>query len=451
METALLVIRLILAFTAAGIFLFFITGAAYSWKEKELRATILNLILSILASVPFTALLLTVNISYTIKAITAGAAVLIIFIFLLPLKGRKYEKSVSRKRVDERDTMFSRNGLKSGTDKYSEYYAANPELEKTDNFFRDKPGLMALDSPFYDPLTFASADASFQTVDAFVKLRKGSPDREILIDSPEKLTTFLKSWGQKLGAVSVGITEMKPSHFYSHGGRGERYGKQIVNDHSYGIVFTVEMDHELISTAPKGATVMESAHEYLKSGMIATQIALTLRNLGYEATTHIDGNYDLICPIVAKDAGLGEIGRIGLLMTPELGPRIRISVVTTNAPLNPDEQIHDDSVLDFCTHCKKCTHACPSLSIPADDRRDTGSGLRWQIDQVSCFTYWCQVGTDCGRCMAVCPYSHPNNRFHNFIRKGISNNFLFRRVVILMDDIFYGKKPLSKKQPDWLG
>ncbi len=70
------------------------------------------------------------------------------------------------------------------------------------------------------------------------------------------------------------------------------------------------MDHELISAAPAGAVVMESAREYLQSGVIATQMALTLRNLGYEASSHIDGNYDLICPLVARDAGLGEIGRM---------------------------------------------------------------------------------------------------------------------------------------------
>ncbi len=253
-----------------------------------------------------------------------------------------------------------------------------------------------------------------------------------------------------MGAHSVGIAEMKDYHFYTIGGRRERYGKALVNNHKYGIALTVEMDYELTMTGPHAPVVMESAREYLNSGMIATQLALTLRNLGYEATSHIDANYDVICPLVAKDAGLGEIGRMGLLMTPRLGPRARIAVVTTDAPLIADTPTHSDSVIDFCTKCKKCAHVCPSAAIPLDDRQQHKGGLHWQIDQEACFTYWCQAGTDCGRCMAVCPYSHKSNLLHNFVRWGISNNYFFRRVAVRLDDIFYGKKPKPGYSPGWI-
>lgn len=66
------------------------------------------------------------------------------------------------------------------------------------------------------------------------------------------------------------------------------------------------------------------------------QLAEFMRSIGYPARAHIDGSYRVVCPLVARDAGLGEIGRMGLLMTPELGPRVRIAVVTTDLPLVPD-------------------------------------------------------------------------------------------------------------------
>lgn len=185
--------------------------------------------------------------------------------------------------------------------------------------------------------------------------------------------------------------------------------------------------------------------------MIATQLALTLRNLGYEAKTHIDANYDVICPLVARDAGLGEIGRMGLLMTPKLGPRVRIAVVSTDASLLVDKPGYDNTVIDFCLRCKKCANVCPSASIPFGERQNHPGGLRWQINQESCFTYWCTVGTDCGRCLAVCPYSHKVNAFHDFIRWGIRNNFIFRRVAVKLDDIFYGSRPGQGKVPGWAG
>ena len=81
---------------------------------------------------------------------------------------------------------------------------------------------------------------------------------------------------------------------------------------------------------------MESARRYLDSGAIAVQLALFLKGIGYRARAHIDGNYRVVCPLVARDAGLGEIGRMGILMTPALGPRVRIAVVTTDFPLVPD-------------------------------------------------------------------------------------------------------------------
>ena len=43
-------------------------------------------------------------------------------------------------------------------------------------------------------------------------------------------------------------------------------------------------------------------------------------------------------------------------------------------------------------------------------------GLRWRIDAEACFRYWNAVGTDCGRCMAVCPYSHPDTWSHDLVR-----------------------------------
>jgi reductive dehalogenase len=377
--------------------------------------------------------------------------VVILLLLFLPLKGRKYELPMPERHIDERDTMFSRNEILPGEKRFDEYYKMHPENRQGDDDFRSEPGLLSHEAANFNRYAFASADASFEAVEAFFSYREKDKRQKIkdksrgaefcASDSAEKLSIFIKGWAKKMGVHSVGITEIKDYHFYTVGGRQERYGKKVVNDHKYGIAITVEMDHELTMTGPQAPVVMESAQQYLRSGMIATQLALTLRNLGYEATTHIDANYDVICPLVARDAGLGDIGRMGLLMTPGLGPRVRLAVVTTDAPLLPDKPAYDNTVLDFCTLCRKCARACPSSSIPYGDREDHPGGLRWRINQESCFNYWCRVGTDCGRCMAVCPYSHRSNMFHNFIRWAVRNNFIFRRMAVKLDDLFYGSRP----------
>lgn len=55
----------------------------------------------------------------------------------------------------------------------------------------------------------------------------------------------------------------------------------------------------------------------------------------------------------------------------------------------------------------------------------------------------------CKKCARVCPFSHPDDEFHHFIRWGIKNNLLFRHLAIKLDDLFYGRKPAIRPLPDW--
>jgi ferredoxin len=93
---------------------------------------------------------------------------------------------------------------------------------------------------------------------------------------------------------------------------------------------------------------------------------------------------------------------------------------------------------------------CPPRAISFDDPGEIDGVRRWQISQELCFTFWCAVGTDCARCMSVCPYSHANNLLHNVVRAGVRNSSLFRRFALTMDDFFYGRKPPPAPIPSWL-
>jgi reductive dehalogenase len=249
----------------------------------------------------------------------------------------------------------------------------------------------------------------------------------------------------------VGVTELKPYHVYSHIGRGKgTYGAPITLDHRYAIAFTVEMDRQLVGTAPAASTILESARQYGSAAAIAVQLGNLIRSMGYPARAQINGNYRVVAPLVARDAGLGEIGRMGLLMTPELGPRVRLGVVTTDLPLLPDPAGYAPSVLDFCRVCKKCADNCPVRAIPTGDREEIDGVLRWRIDQEVCYRYWCVTGTDCARCMALCPYSYPDSPMHNMVRWAARNAGAARRAVIGLDRVFYGRAPAPKPVPSWL-
>lgn len=378
--------------------------------------------------------------------VLAAAAVLL----LLPWRGPRFTRSEPRRSIDERDIMFSRRLLRPGSARYEDYYRRHPELEERDDAFRAAPGLLRPGSSMYHPQMFAAADAAFDTVEQLHALVDGPVTAPAATISAEDLTEFVKGWMVQQGAHSVGVTQLRPEHCYTHAGRGDRYGEPIAPRHRWAVALTVEMDHAMVRAAPDGPIVMESSRQYLRAGALAVQLAQFLRRSGWPSRAHIDGRYEVVCPLVARDAGLGDIGRMGLLMTPRLGPRVRIAVVTTDAPLIPDTPSHDESMLDFCLHCRKCAAACPAEAIPSGERIDADGTARWQIDSDACFLFWNRVGTDCGRCMAVCPYAHPDAPLHNLVRTAVRRSLPVRRLAIPLDDLVYGRVPAPAPAPVWV-
>ncbi len=415
--------------------------------ENEKRASLAALTSGLIIIIPLFFMWLIFPTDTLLQTILIIIYLAIGLVMILPIRYYQFQQTnYPKKRFDERQIMFSRSELIVDSERFIEYYNNNPEHKILDDKFRSKPGLMSKNSQKFHPLKFASAHANFEVVHLFVPtLKESEVKAEKTEINPVDLSNYIKKWALQLGVVNVGITELNDNHLYSLKGRGEKYGQKIENKHKYAIAFTVEMSKEMMDKAPEAETVLESSQQYLNGANIAAQLTLLIRNLGYSAKPHFDGNYEVICPLVARDAGLGEFGRMGLLMTPQLGPRVRIGVVTTDVPLIIDSYKVDYSVFDFCTKCMKCADNCPSRAISFEKMGEEDGVVRWTINHEACFTFWTIVGTDCGKCVQVCPYSHPRNFMHNLIRKGIKNSSLFASFALKMDDLFYGRKPGSKQ------
>ncbi|MEN8201552.1 MAG: 4Fe-4S dicluster domain-containing protein [Bacteroidota bacterium] len=371
-------------------------------------------------------------------------------ILILPIKGAgSFSYQPPSGRIHEADAVLSRRLLTPGTKSYDSYYAEHPDFREADERSRKAPGLLDEKARYYEPGTFAASKANFQLIDFLGNLTHGSISGSRKEISPQKASNFITHWMKQTGAHSVGITKLRDYHLYSHKGRGPLSGHSIELKHKHAIAITVEMKHRMMQSAPEGTSVMESSEQYLQSGVLALKLASWIRESGYEATAHIDGNYDLICPLVAVDAGLGTLGRMGLLMTPDLGPRVRISVVSTSMPLVNSSPKPESSTLHFCHICKKCADVCPAAAIPDGPRLEMGGIKRWQINSEKCYHFWTTSGTDCGRCISVCPYSHPDNWFHRLVRAAIKNNLVFRYLAIKLDDVLYGRKPSIRPLPEW--
>lgn len=308
------------------------------------------------------------------------------------------------KQIDERTVMFARMTLKPGTAAYEDYYRLHPEHQEGDDRLRAMPNLSQPGTAMYNPLTAPVPETDFQIIAHLHSLCEGPVAGEAVPVSPEDATVLVKKLMYHYGADKVAITKLKPYHYYSVRGRQE-YGKIIDAHHQYAIVFIKEMDLGLVNRAPKMDTMIETSDKYLKLGVMGLQMAMYLRNIGYPARNHMDGNYLVVAPVVARDAGLGDIGRHGLLLTPEFGGRQRIGVVTTDLPLICDEATPTlSNISEFCDYCGKCIRTCPGKAIPTKKKVIDGI-KRYQIDQEACYTRWRSLGTDCGICLSSCPMS----------------------------------------------
>jgi len=359
-----------------------------------------------------------------------------------------------QKRIDEREAIFHRFcRLEPGSEDFNIYYHQHPDQLNFDNEVRSLPHLAEPGTRTYHPMISPYQSAMFDVIEKMTHNIDWEPrpveDVPVQISATEA-TQRIKGFGRYVGADLIGTTRLNPYYIYSNIGRSPgHWGDSIELNHKYGIAIGVEMDYEMIRHTPDSAASTETAFKYYEVTKVAMILARYINILGYNARAHVDGNYRVPCVPIAADAGLGELGRLGLLITPTLGPRLRLAVVTTDLPLLQDSPVVF-GVQDFCTFCKKCAVNCPSGAISKGDKEVYKGVEKWQSNQGSCYRFWRSQGTDCAVCVRVCPYSHPGSVLHNGVRRAIRRNHWIRRMAYFGDNLFYGKKPkCSGHLPSW--
>ncbi|HID63758.1 MAG TPA: epoxyqueuosine reductase [Anaerolineae bacterium] len=145
---------------------------------------------------------------------------------------------------------------------------------------------------------------------------------------------------------------------------------------------------------------------------IALRLSVTLNEHGFQtllipASDKIDDENLLGLfshKLAARLAGLGWIGPSCLLITPEVGPRVRWVTVLTDAPLEAGR-----SLSDRCGDCQRCVEACPPRAFtgrpfdPAEPREA-------RFDVRCCQEYRIHLRDEvtglrvCGICVYICPH-----------------------------------------------
>ncbi|MBW1999502.1 MAG: hypothetical protein JRJ29_16270, partial [Deltaproteobacteria bacterium] len=270
------------------------------------------------------------------------------------------------KRFDERNTGFSRGAVEG--DRYTLMHERSIA-----NLERLIPGKTIMDHATW---------VAGRTVDYV--LRKSKLAREAVpvyndrykLKSPDPaaMTRIIKDTARWIGADLVGIAKLNPLWIYTNWGlHNATYTEaaeagdpiEVPGEYNMVIVMAHEMDYQGVRKTPN--VEPETDIGYSKCAWSAASLAMFISELGYRAIPAVN-EIGLSIPM-AVDAGLGEMGRLGQLITREFGPRVRISKVLTDLPLVPDSPI-DIGVQEFCEKCKLCAKYCPSRALMLEERTD---------------------------------------------------------------------------------
>jgi len=437
----------------AGAGLFFLALGITSLRERRFRAAGISGLLLLANCIFWIALTADLDINWVRWINIASVALIAVFSSLSLVRyfprSREGRNTEEASRYDERDNMFSRNNLQHYPELMEEYYRDKPAKMKTDREIHSRPEFGEPTQTYYHRYAAPVYQAAFEYIERTIPVSDGEPAAEKKDIDAEELKKYIAYAARFYGACDVGFTPLKGYHLYSHRGRhAEGWGDRIVNDHNSAIVIALRMDPDMIRSAPAGRVVQESFRKYVEASKVSDIIAAYIRSFGYEARAHNDANYETVCVPLAVDAGMGELGRMGLLVHRKYGPLVRLAVVTTELELDGTGE-KDQHIADFCMICRKCSDNCPGGAISGEDEPVSRGFRHWSIQQERCYRFWKKIGTDCGICLSVCPYSKPDTLMHRLVRFYISRNRINQRIALLFDDLLYGRrKKIIQSNPE---
>ena len=174
----------------------------------------------------------------------------------------------------------------------------------------------------------------------------------------------LKLKAAQLGADLFGTTETSKLHDYI-----DDEIKEVARTLPYTISIAVRVQRKVFETLTNGPSIIYK-HHYRTANVKLDQITFGLgqyiQSQGHEAlpinasvlTDWVNQRSHLSQRHAAMYAGLGFLGRSGLLVHPRYGAAIRLASLLTDMPLRTDSPINID-----CGDCYECIAACPAGAI----------------------------------------------------------------------------------------
>ena len=211
-------------------------------------------------------------------------------------------------------------------------------------------------------------------------------------DPEHDVTTDIRDKARELGFGEVGFTRYDRRYTYA--------SKKSWAKFNHAICLALEQDYSQTQSIPSLEAEFAHFGTYEIAGALALDLAEHIRSLGYHAQVHSpNDNSGAFIPLFVE-AGLGQLGANGQLLSPHFGSRARLMLITTDAPVVHDEPV-DYGINKFCEECQVCVVRCPARALLREKvwyRGVKKNKLVYDRCRPVMVTY-----EGCAVCMKVCP------------------------------------------------
>jgi len=230
------------------------------------------------------------------------------------------------------------------------------------------------------------------------------------------LDTAVRRRAVQEGADFCGVADLSPAHEAIR-----EQGGDLVASFPRAVSIGLKLFHPIVDELPHRFERPAHARNYehhcynfinQRLDLIASRVASLLQGHGHRvypvpASQMIDSARHAAIfshKIAAHLAGLGWIGKSCLLVTPEVGPRVRWATVLTDALLSPTGR----PMAVRCGTCRECVDACPVRAFTGRNfREDEPRDMRYNTHTCNDYREMTREKhgvRECGMCLWACPH-----------------------------------------------
>ena len=211
-------------------------------------------------------------------------------------------------------------------------------------------------------------------------------------DPAGNITDEIRTKARELGFGEIGFTRYDRRYTF-------KVKKGWVK-FEHAVCLAYEQDYRQTQTIPSMEAEYAHYGAYEEENTQGILLAEYIREKGYRAQIHSPNDNSAPYIPMFVEAGLGQLGANGQLLSPHFGSRSRLMIITTDAPVDYDSPV-DYGIHKFCDICQVCVNRCPGRALVKEKvwwRGAEKNKLMYERCRPVMAKY-----EGCGVCMKVCP------------------------------------------------